>query len=333
MDKLLKPRLKIVGTGSYLPERILSNLDLEKLVETNDQWIRERTGICQRHIAGQNQETSDLALIAAQRALEQAQLPASAIDMIVFATVTPDKIMPNTACILQKKLGCRNVMSFDISAACTGFVYALSMANQYIQTGACRTVLVVGAEVLHRYVDYSDRETCILFGDGAGAAVVTACPEKESSQILSEHLYADGSIHDLFELPTVTAADPFQRGPNMVKTPTMRMKGREVFKHAVRTMTACCEQALQQNGLGKDDIDWLIPHQANERILDSVARHFEIPNEKVVINLDKTGNTSAATIPIALDEAVRDGRIKRDQLILLAAFGAGVTNGSILLRF
>lgn len=326
-------RCRISGTGSFLPEKLLTNADIEKLVDTNDQWITERTGIKSRHIASEGENNSDLALIASQRALEAAELSPQDIEMIIYATVSPDHIMPNTACILQRKLGCRNIMSVDISAACTGFVYALSVANKFIQTGMYKHVLVVGAEVLHPLVNYKDRETCILFGDGAGAVVASRASDDQDGQIFSEHLYADGQISDLFLVPAGGSSMPLSQEVLDNDQQFMKMKGREIFKNAVRTMSQACQEALDTNGMSKDDIHWLIPHQANIRILETVAKHFGIPLEKVVVNLDHTGNTSAATIPIALDEAVRDGRIQRGENILLTAFGAGITSGSILLRY
>jgi 3-oxoacyl-[acyl-carrier-protein] synthase III len=326
-------RTKISGTGSYLPEKILSNADLEKMVETNNDWIVERTGIRNRHLAAPDQNTSDLALIAAQRALEAANLSAQDLDMIIFSTVTPDQIMPSAACMLQKKLGARQVMAFDLSAACSGFVYGLSVADQFIRTGLYKHVLVVGAEVLHRYVNYKDRETCILFGDGAGAAIASRAEDGEDSSILSVHLHSDGSLGDLFVLPAGGSAMPFTQDVLDQNLQYVRMKGREIFKNAVRAMSQCCQEALDANKMTIDQIDWLIPHQANLRILDAVAHYFGIPNEKVIVNLQETGNTSAATVPIAFDEAIRDGRIKRGQHVLLTVFGAGLTSGSIMLRY
>ncbi len=326
-------RVKIAGTGSYLPERLLSNSDIEKLVDTNDQWIVERTGIKNRHIAADNQVTSDLALIAAQRALEAAKLTAKDLDLIIFATVSPDQVMPSAACALQHKLGARQVMAFDLSAACSGFVYGLTTGQQFIRTGLYKNVLVVGAEILHRYVNYKDRETCILFGDGAGAAILTRAEADSNSDILSAHLHADGSLGELFVLPAGGSAMPFNKNVLDNDLQYVRMKGREIFKNAVRTMTQCCEEALTANNMTKDDIHWLIPHQANLRILEAVAKYFGVPDEKVIINLHDTGNTSAATIPIAFDQAVRDGRIQRGQNILLTAFGAGLTSGSVMLRY
>lgn len=326
-------RTRISGTGSYLPERILSNADLEKLVDTNDAWIVERTGIHRRHIAAENQVTSDLGLIAAQRALQAAKLSPEDLDLIIFATVSPDQVMPSTACCLQRKLGARQIMAFDITAACSGFVYGLSIADQFIRTGLYKHVLVVGAEILSRVVNFKDRETCILFGDGAGAAIASRADPGETSAILSEHLHADGSLGDLFELPAGGSAIPFSEAVLRENLQFMRMKGREIFKNAVRTMSQCCQEAIDANQLQIEDIDWLIPHQANIRILEAVAKHFGIPMEKVVVNVGETGNTSAATVPIALDQAVRDGRIQRGQNVLLAAFGAGLTSGSVMLRF
>jgi 3-oxoacyl-[acyl-carrier-protein] synthase-3 len=326
-------RTRIAGTGSYLPEKLLTNADLEKLVDTNDDWIVERTGIRQRHMAAPDQVTSDLALIASQRAIEAAGITAGDIDMIIFCTVSPDQVMPSAACMLQKKLGARQVMAFDLSAACSGFVYGVSVADQFIRTGMHRNILVVGAEILHRYVNYKDRETCILFGDGAGAAILSPAKDGEDSTVFSTHLHSDGTLGDLFVLPAGGSAMPFTKEVLDNDLQYVRMKGREIFKNAVRAMSTCAQEALDANKMTIDQIDWLIPHQANLRILDAVAHYFGIPNEKVIINLHDTGNTSAATIPIALDEAVRAGRIKRGQNVMLAAFGAGLTSGSALLRF
>lgn len=326
-------RTKISGTGSYLPEKLLTNHDLEKMVETNDAWIQERTGIKHRHIAEKGQATSDLALIAAQRALEASNLTAQDLDMIILCTVSPDQVMPSGACVLQQKLGARQVMSFDLSAACSGFVYGLSVADQFIRTGMFKHVLVVGAEILHRYVNYKDRETCILFGDGAGAVVASRAESESDGAILSSHLRADGSLGDLFVLPAGGSAMPFTQDVLDQELQYVKMKGREIFKNAVRTMSHVCQEALDANGMHIDQVDWLIPHQANLRIIDAVGNHFGIPAEKVIVNVQETGNTSAATVPIAFDQAVRDGRIKRGQNVLLTAFGAGLTSGSIMMRF
>ncbi len=324
---------KIAGTGSYLPEHILTNADLEKMVDTNDQWISERTGIKERHLAAEGQVTTDLALIAAQRALEAAKLTAQDLDMIIFATVTGDQVMPSSACVLQKKLGARTIMAFDLSAACSGFVYGASVADQFIRTGMYKNILVIGAEILQRVTNYKDRETCILFGDGAGAVVFSRSDEPKKSRLLSAHLKADGSLGDLFTLAAGGSAMPFSQAALDCGANYVKMKGREIFKHAVRTMSQGCQDALDANGLTIEQIDWLIPHQANLRIIDAVGSHFGIDPKNVIVNVQRTGNTSAATVPIALDEAIRDGRIQRGQLVLLTVFGAGLTSGSLLMRY
>ena len=326
-------RSKVSGIGSYLPEKVLTNFDLEKLVETNNQWIVERTGIERRHMASDEEATSDLAYKATLKALEMANLKAEDLDMIIVATVSPDQIMPSTACVLQSKLGCRNIFSFDLSAACSGFVYALSVADQFIRTGVYKNVLVVGAEVLHRFVNYKDRETCILFGDGAGAWILSRTTAQDENIIFSSHLHADGNLGDLFVLPAGGSKIPFSEAVLKAESHYVKMKGREIFKNAVRTLTDCCHEALAANNVNPSQVDWLVPHQANLRILESVADHFEFPKEKVIVSLNETGNTSAASIPLAFDLAYQEGKIKRGQLILLAAFGAGLTSGSLLLRF
>ena len=326
-------RARIAGTGSYLPEKVLTNKDLEKLVETNDEWIRERTGIVNRHIVADGEYTSDVALKATNIALAEAGMKATDIDMIIFATVSPDQVMPNTACVLQEKLGARDVMAVDISAACTGFVYAMTIADQFIKTGMYKTILVVGAEVLHKYVNYKDRDTCILFGDGGGAAIVTRATEEQDSYVYSSHCHADGSIGDLFVLPAGGSKMPFTQQVLDEESQYVRMKGREIFKHAVRTMSQCCDEALKANDVHPDDVAWVIPHQANVRIIEAVAKHFGIPMDKVVVEIEDMGNTSAATVIVAMDKAIKDGRIQRGQNILLTAFGAGITSGSLLLRY
>lgn len=326
-------RSKVAGIGSYLPEKVLTNFDLEKLVDTNNQWIIERTGIERRHMAAPEEATSDLCYQATLKALKMANLEAKDLDMIIVATVSGDQVMPSTACVLQSKLGCKNVFSFDLSAACSGFVYALSVADQFIRTGMYKNVLVVGAEVLHRFVNYKDRETCILFGDGAGAWILSRTDKNDQNIIFSSHLHADGNLGDLFVLPAGGSKIPFSQAVLEDGSQYVRMKGREIFKNAVRTLTDCCHEALDANNVSADKVDWLVPHQANLRILESVADHFKFPKEKVIVSLNETGNTSAASIPLAFDLAYQEGKIKRGQLILLAAFGAGLTSGSILLRF
>lgn len=326
-------RSKITGLGWYLPEKRLTNQDLEKLVETNDAWIVERTGIRSRRIAAENQVTSDLALIASEAALAEAHVVPKEIDMILVATASPDQPMPNTACELQKKLGARDCMAVDISAACSGFVYGLAIGDQFVRTGSYKNVLIVGAEILHHFVNYKDRETCILFGDGAGAAVLSRAKDDEPSCLLSHHLHADGNLGELFVLPAGGSKVPvsqeaIERGDHYV-----RMKGREIFKNAVRAMSLSCEEALTANGFSPNDVNWVIPHQANIRIIEAVAKHFGIPMDKVIVDIEDMGNTSAATIPVAFARAVQSGKIRRGDVILLTAFGAGITSGSLALRY
>ena len=326
-------RSRIAGTGSYLPEKVLSNEDIIKLVDTTDQWIRERTGIERRHIAAEDEATSDLALKASRRALEDAQLQPSDIEMIIVATVSGDQVMPSTACVLQAKLGCKDVMAFDLSAACSGFVYALSVADQFIRSGMYKNILVVGGEVLHRFVNYKDRDTCILFGDGAGAWILSRADESQDNIIYSSHLHADGSLGELFQLAAGGSKIPITATILENDQQYMTMKGREIFKNAVRTMSQCCSEVLEHNKIPASSVDWVIPHQANRRIIEAVADHFKIPLEKVIIRLAETGNTSAASIPIAVEMGKQEGQIKRGQTILLTAFGAGLTSGSLLFKY
>lgn len=326
-------RSRIAGTGSYLPEKILSNEDIIKFVDTTDQWIRERTGIERRHIAAEDEATSDLALKASRRALQDAQLQPSDIEMIIVATVSGDQVMPSTACVLQAKLGCKDVMAFDLSAACSGFVYALSVADQFIRSGMYKNILVVGGEVLHRFVNYKDRDTCILFGDGAGAWIISRAEESEDNIIYSSHLHADGSLGELFQLAAGGSKIPITATILENDQQYMTMKGREIFKNAVRTMSQCCSEVLEHNNIPASSVDWVIPHQANRRIIEAVAEHFKIPLEKVIIRLAETGNTSAASIPIAFEMGKQEGQIKRGQTILLTAFGAGLTSGSLLFKY
>ncbi len=324
---------KISGTGSYLPEKTLSNTDLEKLVDTNDAWIRERTGISRRHIAAPHEATSDLSVEAAKRALKDSGVSPQDIELIICATITPDHIMPSTACIIQHKLGMNTIPAFDLQAACSGFLYSLSMADQFIRTGFYKNILIVGAEVLSRYINYKDRETCILFGDGAGAFVISRAEPNDKNIVFSTHMHSEGSLADLLivnsggsRLPNTT--ETLAHGDNWV-----RMKGKEIFRNAVRTMSTACHEALEHNKMTADQVDWLVPHQANSRIMEAVADHFKFPKDKVISIVHEMGNTSAATIPVAFDTARQEGKIKRGQLILLSAFGAGLTSGSALLRF
>jgi 3-oxoacyl-[acyl-carrier-protein] synthase-3 len=315
---------RILGTGSYLPARILTNADLEKLVDTNDQWIVERTGIRERHIAAEGEFTSDLATHAARAALEVAGLKPDDIDLLLVATTTPDLVFPSTACIVQSKLGMTNGKpAFDLQAVCSGFVYALSVADQFIKTGAARHVLVIGAETLSRITDWNDRGNCILWGDGAGAVVLGASSEPG---ILATHIHADGRHKEL--LRTTTGASTGLHEPAV-----MRMEGNAVFKMAVNTLDRIVDETLEANGLEKSDIDWLVPHQANIRIISATAKKLGMSMDNVVTTVAGHGNTSAASVPLAFDVAVRDGRIRRGQTVLMEAFGGGFTWGSALLKY
>ncbi len=303
------------------------------MVETNDQWIRERTGIRWRHIAEDGVATSDLSVIAAQNALDAAGMKASEIDMIIVATTTADHQLPSTSCLLQKKIGAPECMAMDVAAVCSGFIYGLSVGDQYIRTGTYKRVLVVGAEVLHPFIDFTDRETCILFGDGAGAAILAPAEPGEESRIYSSHLHADGKLADLLVVPAGGSAKPLTHELLDQRQHLVKMKGREIFKHAVRMMAQSCQEALVKNGLTIDQVDWVIPHQANMRIIEAVAKQLGAPMNKVTVELEDMGNTSAATVIVALDRAIRDGRIQRGQNLLLTAFGAGITYGAVLLRY
>ncbi len=324
---------KILGTGSYLPEGLITNEYLESIVDTNDQWITERTGIKVRHKAAPGELTSDMAAIACKNAMEMAGVTPDEIDHILFATVTPDMFMPNCACILQQKIGVKRGMAVDLSAACTGFVYGLSMADQFIKTGAANKILVVGAEILHQRVDYEDRGTCILFGDGAGAAVVGRNTDNDDADIFGHHLMADGSLGELLYMPAGGSQEPITAESIANKTDKIKMNGREIFKSAVRAMSNCSKEVLAQTNIDPENIDWVIPHQANKRIIEAVANRFGISMDKVVVEIEDMGNISSATIPVALDRAVRDGRIKRGQNLLLTAFGGGLTSGSLVMKY
>ena len=319
---------RIAGTGSYLPEKLLTNEDLAKQVDTSDEWIRSRTGIRERHIAAEGETTSDLGYHAAMRAMEAAGIDASQIDMIVVGTTTPDLIFPSTACLIQARLGANGCMAMDVNAACSGFVYALGVADKFIRSGDVKTALVIGAETLSRIIDWTERTTCVLFGDGAGAVVLKADSE---TGILSTHLHADGSKKELLWNP-VGVSVGFQPDETNCGA-RINMKGNDVFKYAVKALDSVVDETLEANGLGKHDLDWLIPHQANLRIIEATAKRLEMPMDRVVVTVDKHGNTSAGSVPLALDEAVRSGRVQRGQLLLLEAFGGGFTWGSALLRY
>jgi 3-oxoacyl-[acyl-carrier-protein] synthase-3 len=318
---------RIVGTGGYLPENVMTNHDLEALVDTSDQWIRDRTGIEQRHIARDDETTVDLAEKASRLAIEAAGIDPSEIDLIVFATSTPDKIFPSSACILQARLDIHGCPAFDIQAVCTGFIYALTVAEKFIQSGSARTALVVGAEVFSRILNWQDRGTCVLFGDGAGADILQA---NDETGILSSHIHADGKYENLLWVPCGVGDgyEQVKQGKAFVE-----MRGNEVFKMAVNTLGRIVDETLAANDMKKSDIDWLVPHQANTRIIEATARKLKMSMDHVVVTVNKHGNTSAASVPLALDVAVRDGRIKRGELLLLEAFGGGFTWGSVLVRY
>ena len=311
----------IAGTGSCLPRRVMPNSELERMVETSDQWIRERTGIRQRHIAGADETTAALGTAAARAALEAADCAAADIDLLVLATTTPDQVFPSTACRIQEQLGARSIAAFDVQAVCSGFLYALDVARRYLGTGGGDTALVIGSEVMSRIVDWTDRNTCVLFGDGAGA-VVLRCADRPG--ILSTHLHADGRYGALLQVPPATPERP---------QPHIAMQGNEVFRMAVTTLGRIVDETLEANRMRREDVDWLVPHQANHRIIAATARKLELPMERVVVTVDRHGNTSSASVPLALDAAVRDGRIRPGDILMLEAFGGGFTWGSALVRY
>ncbi len=319
---------KVLSCGAYLPQRVVTNAEMSSMVDTDDSWIKKRTGIRQRHIAADGEFTSDLGVAAAQDALQAAGLGPLDIDLIVCATATPDETFPATATRIQAHLGARSAAAFDVQAVCSGFIYALSVANNFIRAGQAKRVLVVAAETFSRILDWSDRSTCVLFGDGAGALVLEAVPLNGAASqrgILSTHIYSDGDHHDALYV---------DGGPGSTKTTGfLRMEGREVFKHAVTRMAEAVDTALVANELTPGDIDWMVPHQANIRIIESMAKRLNLPMDQVIVTVDKHANTSAASIPLALHAGVSDGRIKEGDLLLLEAMGGGFTWGSALLRW
>jgi 3-oxoacyl-[acyl-carrier-protein] synthase-3 len=319
---------RIAGTGSHLPARVMTNDDLAKIVDTSDEWIATRTGIRQRHVASQEETTSELGYQAALRALEAAGVQPSEIELIVVGTTTPDLIFPSTACLIQHRLGAEGCAAFDVNAACSGFIYALTVADKFIRSGAVKTALVIGAETITRMLDWNDRGTCVLFGDGAGAVVLKA---DEETGVLSTHLHADGGKKELLWNPVGVSAGFKPDEPNAGVR--VLMIGNEVFKHAVKALDSVVEETLEANNLDRHDIDWLIPHQANLRIIEATAKRLDMPMERVIVTVDKHGNTSAGSVPLALDLAVRSGKVQRGQLLLLEAFGGGFTWGSALLRY
>ena len=317
---------RIIGTGSYLPEKVLTNQDLEKIMDTTDEWIRERTGIVKRHIAAGDETACDLAEIAASRAMEVAGKTPRQVDLIVLATTTPDRVFPSTACLLQQRLDIHGTAAFDVQAVCTGFIYAMGIADKFIRTGSARCALVVGTETLSRIVDWNDRSTGILFGDGAGAVIVK--PSEEPG-ILTTLLCADGQYKDLLYYPVGASNQLEKAGTDEA---SIMMTGKEVFKVAVSKLGDVALQALESAGVSKEELDWLVPHQANIRIIQATAKRLGLPLEKVIVTVQDHGNTSAASVPMALDVGIRDGRIKPGQLVLMEAFGGGFTWGSVLMR-
>ncbi|MDH3989105.1 MAG: ketoacyl-ACP synthase III [Gammaproteobacteria bacterium] len=318
---------RIAGTGGYLPERVVTNKDLEEMVDTTDDWIRDRSGIKRRHIAAKGEKTSDLAVVAAQRAMEAAGIDVSEVDLIIVATSTPDKVFPSTACIVQRRLGLKKIPAFDVNAACSGFIYALDVANRFISTGGARNALVIGSETMSRILDWTDRSTCVLFGDGAGAVLLRASNE---AGVISTHIHSDGEFEELLHVPAGISSgyDTVQQEAAFI-----HMKGNEVFRKAVSTLGNIARETLSGNNIKQEDLAWLVPHQANLRIITAAAKKLELSMDQVIVTVDEHANTSSASIPLALDVAIRDGRIKRGELLLFEAFGAGFTWGSALVRY
>jgi 3-oxoacyl-[acyl-carrier-protein] synthase-3 len=324
-------RSRIKGTGRSLPARVLTNFDLEKMVDTTDEWIRTRTGIRERHIAAPDEYLSLFATDAARRALGMAGVAAEDLDLIILATVTMDQPIPATSCFVQTALGAKKAAAFDMQAGCSGFIYALGVADQFIRNGSAKNILVVGCEILSKFLDWKDRATCVLFGDGAGAVVLTATGEDRG--LLSTSLHADGAMADFITLPGGGSRHPVSHEMIEANLHTIKMKGNETFKIAVRSMESACRDAIDKAGLTPGDVRWFVPHQANTRIISAVAERLGWPPEEIYLNIDRIGNTSAASIPIALDEMVRDGKVKDTDILLFAAFGAGLTWGSALVRW
>lgn len=317
---------RIIGTGGYLPEEIRSNEHISQTVDTSDSWIFERTGIKNRRIAGAHETASSMAEIAARQAISAAQINPDAIDLIIVTTGTPDRIYPSTACLLQKRLGIKNGVAFDVQAACSGAIFAMSIADQYIKTGAAKIVLIVGSEICSRIVDWTDRGTCILFGDGAGALLLAA---SEAAGVLSTHIYSDGNFEDMLYCPNPLVAPEADQG----ESGTIRMRGNEVFKMAVNTLERIVDETLEANNMQQSEVDWLVPHQANIRIIAATAKKLKMSMDQVVVTLEDQGNTSSASVLLALHAGISDGRIQRGQVVLLEAFGAGFTWGSALIRY
>ena len=318
---------RIAGTGGYLPERVITNKDLEAMVDTSDEWIRDRSGIKRRHIAADDEMTSDMGLKASLEAIDMAGIGTQDIDLIIVATTTPDKVFPSTACIIQRHLGLKNIPAFDLQAVCSGFVYGLDVATRFVITGGSSNVLVIGSETLSRIVDWTDRNTSVLFGDGAGAVILQ---KSDVPGIISTHIHADGEYEELLHVPA-----GISNGYQQLREESafIQMKGNEVFRKAVGTLGSIAKETLMENGVSQDELTWLVPHQANLRIILAAAKKLNLPMEQVIVTVDEHANTSSASIPLALDVAVRDGRIKEGDLLLLEAFGGGFTWGSALVRY
>jgi len=325
------PRSRIAGTGAYVPERVMTNAALEKLVDTSDEWIQERTGIKERRIAAEGESASDMAVQAARRALEAAGLSASDLDMIIVGTISADMPLPACAAFVQQKLGCPGIPAFDVAAACAGFVYALSIGDQFIQSGAHQNVLVIGVELLSRVLNWKDRATCVLFGDGAGAAVLTPAGE-DGRGVLSTRLYTDATLAESLCIPAGGSKEPLTAAAIEQGRDKVHMVGGDIFKVAVKNLTSASREALEVAGLDANAVDWVVPHQANMRIITQVAQRLDIPLDRFVLNIERYGNTSSASIPIALDEGVRDGRIQPGHTVLMCALGAGISWASALAR-
>jgi 3-oxoacyl-[acyl-carrier-protein] synthase-3 len=326
-----KTGVGILGIGTALPSKVVTNADLEKTLDTSDEWIRTRTGICERRIAAEEVCTSDLAAAAARAAMCDAATGVDEIDLIILATATPDAPLPATACYVQAKLGASRAAAFDVAAGCTGFIYALSVGHQFVASGSSRRVLVIGAEILSRILDWQDRATCVLFGDGAGAVVLGPVPEGQG--LLSFKLGSDGTYADLLAIPAGGTKLPTSVATAEAHLHYVKMAGNEVFKFAVRVIGDITVQALNELGLTVADLDFLVPHQANLRIIDAARKRFELPEERVIVNIDRYGNMSAASIPVALEEAIRTGRLKRGDLVAMVGFGAGLTWGAAIMRY
>jgi len=318
---------RIAGTGGYLPERVVTNKELEKLVDTTDEWIQERSGIKRRHIAADNETTSDMAVAAARKAIEAAGVQTGDIDLIIVATTTPDKVFPSTACIVQRRLEIGGIPAFDVHAACSGFIYALDIANRFIKTEGAKTALIIGSETYSRILDWTDRSTCVLFGDGAGAVVLQSA---EEAGVISTHIHSDGKHEELLHVPAGISSG---YADIQAQSAFIQMKGNEVFRKAVATLGAIARETLEGNNVDQEDLTWLVPHQANMRIISAAAKKLGLPMERVIVTVDEHANTSSASVPLALDVAIRDGRIQRGDLLLFEAFGAGFTWGSALVRY